>query len=109
MTPAGGRPRCWMCCATIKTPRPATICHTSDGGAAFGGQTGVKPEAARGGGPKGRGFTPLTTRQQKFPVQNTPGDTHNKERGVIFSTSKGFFFSPQKNFICPPPHPPLRL
>src|SRR3954471_24155008 len=31
-------------CATIKTPRPATICHTSDGGAAFGGQVGVKPE-----------------------------------------------------------------
>src|SRR3954463_4341550 len=42
------------CCASIKTPRPATICHTSDGGAAFGGQAGVKPEAARGGGPKGQ-------------------------------------------------------
>src|SRR5688572_32107365 len=42
------------CCATIKTPRPATIWHTSDGGAAFGGQAGVKPEAARGGGPKGQ-------------------------------------------------------
>ena len=44
---------CCVCRATIKTPRPATICHTSDGGAAFGGQAGVKPEAARGGGPKG--------------------------------------------------------
>lgn len=41
-----------ICCASIKTPRPATIWHTSDGGAASGGQAGVKPEAARGGGPK---------------------------------------------------------
>src|SRR3954466_11437054 len=46
------RERSLFCCASIKTPRPATICHTSDGGAAFGGQAGVKPEAARGGGPK---------------------------------------------------------
>ena len=36
-----------LCCATIKTPRPATIWHTSDGGAASGGQAGVKPEDAR--------------------------------------------------------------
>jgi len=43
-----------ICCATIKTPRPVTICHTSDGGAGFGGQAGVKPEAVRGGGPKGQ-------------------------------------------------------
>src|SRR3954466_16239968 len=34
-----------------KTPYPGY--HTSDVGAAFGGQAGVKPEAARGGGPKG--------------------------------------------------------
>jgi hypothetical protein len=50
------------CCATIKTPRPATICHTSDGGAAFGGQVGVKPEAARGGGPKGQALHQLDSR-----------------------------------------------
>jgi hypothetical protein len=50
------------CCATIKTPRPATICHTSDGGAAFGGQAGVKPEAARGGGPKGQALHQLDGR-----------------------------------------------
>jgi putative transposase len=41
------------CCATIKTGHPATICHTSDGGAVSGGQAGVKPEAASGGSPKG--------------------------------------------------------
>src|SRR3954447_6242552 len=45
-----------LCCATIKTGHPATICHTSDGGAVSGGQADVKPEAARGGGPQGRGF-----------------------------------------------------
>src|SRR3954447_23662482 len=50
------------CCASIKTPRPATICHTSDGGAAFGGQAGVKPEAARGGGPKGQALHQLDGR-----------------------------------------------
>ena len=50
------------CCATIKTPRPATIWHTSDGGAAFGGQAGVKPEAARGGGPKGQALHQLDGR-----------------------------------------------
>src|SRR4051794_35101855 len=42
-----------LCCATIKTPLLATIWHTSDGGAAFGGQASVKPEAAKGGGPEG--------------------------------------------------------
>jgi hypothetical protein len=41
------------CCATIKTGHPATICHTSDGGAVSGGQADVKPEAASGGSPKG--------------------------------------------------------
>ena len=51
-----------LCCATIKTPRPATIWHTSDGGAAFGGQAGVKPEAARGGGPKGQALHQLDSR-----------------------------------------------
>ena len=44
---------CCVCRATIKTPRPATICHTSDGGAMSGGQADVKPEAASGGSPKG--------------------------------------------------------
>ena len=53
---------CCVCRATIKTPRPATICHTSDGGAAFGGQAGVKPEAARGGGPKGQALHQLDGR-----------------------------------------------
>ena len=53
---------CCVCRATIKTPRPATICHTSDGGAAFGGQAGVKPEAARGGGPKGQALQQLDSR-----------------------------------------------
>jgi cysteine synthase A len=43
----------WLCCATIKTGHPATICHTSDGGAVSGGQADVKPEAASGGSPKG--------------------------------------------------------
>ena len=41
------------CCATIKTGHPATICHTSDGGAVSDGQADVKPEAASGGSPKG--------------------------------------------------------
>ena len=50
------------CCASIKTPRPATIWHTSDGGAASGGQAGVKPEAARGGGPKGQALHQLDSR-----------------------------------------------
>src|SRR3954452_23439885 len=50
------------CCATIKTPRPATIRHTSDGRAAFGRQVGVKPEAARGGGPKGQALHQLDSR-----------------------------------------------
>src|SRR4051794_27312802 len=54
--------RAAVCCASIKTPRPATICHTSDGGAAFGGQAGVKPEAARGGGPKGQALHQLDGR-----------------------------------------------
>src|SRR3954452_6637703 len=42
-----------VCCATIKTGHPATICHTSDGGTVSGGQADVKPEAASGGSPKG--------------------------------------------------------
>src|SRR4051794_2540317 len=53
---------CRVCCATIKTPRPATIWHTSNGGAAFGGQAGVKPKAARGGGPKGQALHQLGNR-----------------------------------------------
>src|SRR3954470_2668535 len=43
-----------ICCATIKTGHPATICHTSDGGAVSGGQADVKPEAASGGSPEGQ-------------------------------------------------------
>src|SRR3954470_22198735 len=52
------------CCATIKTGHPATICHTSDGGAVSGGQADVKPEAASGGSPKGQAL-------QKFACQTS--------------------------------------
>src|SRR3954453_2224284 len=68
--------RVWFdkdCCASIKTPRPATICHTSDGGAAFGGQAGVKPEAARGRGPKGQALHQIFRRTTKIPQANYSG------------------------------------
>jgi hypothetical protein len=42
-----------------QNPSSSDICHTSDGGEAFGWQAGVKPEAARDGGPKGQALHQL--------------------------------------------------
>ena len=65
------------CCATIKTPRPATICHTSDGGAAFGGQASPKPPEA--GAQRARLYISLTAGHQNSRMQLTLDDIHRHQ------------------------------